>query len=636
MASSLPRNAVPKPLPNNRLFSIPRRLLCFTLTIAGLASLQGAEPLVSPVPPSGRVSNGPVATRFSIQSQNGIPWLVDPQGHPFFYLGVSCVDQGTRPDQFDSSNPSYAASRYYAGSNQWAEATTRRLRSWGFNTIGAWSDFATFRRSGTDLKFAPVLHVGSTAGAPWWDMWDPKIIDRMHQIARDKILPLQHDPRVIGYYSDNEMGWWNATLFKMTLEQAPTSGQRRRLLRLLRETYHDQWEELLADFEPEGTSSWEELEQTGMLYLRPGGRGIQTMRKFLGLLAERYYSLVREIIHKYDPGALVLGDRYQSFYYPEVARAAGPYLDAISSNLNANWSDGTFARFYLQTLHDLSGKPIIVSEFYMSAAENRSGNRNNRGVFPVVATQKARADGVRTTLQALAKNPWVLGADWFQYYDEPTHGRADGENYNFGLVDIADQPYDGLTRIFSETQPAKIKSQSLAHPSAPDAGQGVPRAPADPFAHLEPTLGLKHWDRARGFVKPTSKFPVADLYLCWNKQAIYLGLYAQDIVEEAFYRSKFVPKNDRAQWLVRLPGSGRSVQARIGSGAEPIVDDPAVRIANLSGLNLNVRNIAIMELPASLFGKKRFRTGDKIQVGSTLFTHCQGYQMDWSGEFVLR
>lgn len=24
-----------------------------------------------------------------------------------------------------------------------------------------------------------VLHIGSTAGAPWWDMWDSKITDRM-------------------------------------------------------------------------------------------------------------------------------------------------------------------------------------------------------------------------------------------------------------------------------------------------------------------------------------------------------------------------------------------------------------------------------------------------------------------------
>jgi hypothetical protein len=41
-------------------------------------------------------------------------------------------------------------------------------------------------------------------------MWDPKIINRMDQVARDQILPLRDDPRVLGYYSDNEMGWWNA------------------------------------------------------------------------------------------------------------------------------------------------------------------------------------------------------------------------------------------------------------------------------------------------------------------------------------------------------------------------------------------------------------------------------------------
>jgi hypothetical protein len=36
---------------------------------------------------------------------------------------------------------------------------------------------------------------------------------------------------VIGYYSDNEIGWWNAILWKMTLEQPATSGQRQQLRR---------------------------------------------------------------------------------------------------------------------------------------------------------------------------------------------------------------------------------------------------------------------------------------------------------------------------------------------------------------------------------------------------------------------
>ena len=195
-------------------------------------------------------------------------------------------------------------------------------------------------------------------------MWDPKIIERMDAVAREQILELRDDPRLVGYYSDNEIGWWNAILFKMTLEQAPTSGQRQRLIELLRQTYRNDWSSLLRDFEPApGVENWDTLAQHGMLFLRPGGNGIRVERRFLELLAERYYSLVRDIIRKYDQRALILGDRYQSFYYPEVARASARYVDAVSSNLNASWNDGSFARFYLETLHGLAAKPVLIGEF---------------------------------------------------------------------------------------------------------------------------------------------------------------------------------------------------------------------------------------------------------------------------------
>src|SRR5258708_22404055 len=219
-----------------------------------------------------------------------------------------------------------------------------------------------------------------------------------------------------------------------------------------------------------------------MLFLRPGGEGIRIERQFLELLAERYYSLVRDIIRKYDRRALILGDRHQSFYYPEVARASARYVDAVSSNLNASWSDGSFARFYVETLHRLSGKPVLIGEFYLCARENRSGNKNSRGVYPVVDTQKERAAGFRTTLQALLRTPCVIGMDWFQYYDEPTHGRYDGENFNFGLVDIHDRPYEALTSAASALDLVALKNQQIT--ARPDASQGVPRAPPNPLGQF--------------------------------------------------------------------------------------------------------------------------------------------------------
>lgn len=586
-------------------------------------------------PADSPLTNDSLAAKpFSIQQIDGISWLARPGGQRFFSFGVNCVNQGTPRDKFDPKNPGYAAWQHYRDPSHWGETTLQRLKSWGFTTIGGWSDFEILKQlQAADFAFTPVLHIGSTAGAPWWDMWDPKIVERMDQVAREQIVPLRDDPRLLGYYSDNEIGWWDAALFKMTLEQASSSGQRRRLLNLLKQTYHNNWGELLKDFEPEGAGSWEELERRGMLYLRPGGNGVHVTRRFLGLIAERYYSLVHDIIRKYDKRALILGDRYQSFFYPEVARASGPYVDAASTNLNASWNDGAFPRFYLETLHALTGKPILISEFYMAARQNRSGNPNDHGVFPVVETQAERVKGFRNTMHALLRVPYVIGADWFQYFDEPTHGREDGENFNFGLVDIHDRPYEPLTATTTALDLTSLKKQRV--PAPPDASQGVPRAPRDPLAHFRPNLALKDWDRERGFVAPKSEFPLADLYVAWNENAIYLGLYAQDVVEHAYYRDKIVPVGESAEWSVAIVASGKLIRARIGTGAKPTVNEPAVRIVGLSGADLNVRNIAAIELPAKLFGKKRFQAGDQIKLASTLLAHARAYRVAWEGSFTL-
>src|SRR5215468_9811161 len=197
-----------------------------------LLSLVGTLPIFS-----GELGESASRPRgFVIEERGNEAWLVRPGGERFFSLGVCVVSQGTARQEFDRANPGYAAWQHYADSNAWAEATVKRLKSWGFTTVGGWSDFQPLQRvAEPGIAFAPVLHIGSTAGAPWWDMWDSKITDRMEAVARDQILAWRDDPRVLGYYSDNEMGWWNGILFKMTLEQAATSGQRERLVALLRE-----------------------------------------------------------------------------------------------------------------------------------------------------------------------------------------------------------------------------------------------------------------------------------------------------------------------------------------------------------------------------------------------------------------
>jgi hypothetical protein len=573
-------------------------------------------------------------------------WLVAPDGATFFSLGVCMFNQGTQTDEYEESKPSYVALRHYETPDAWAEASLGRLGEWGFTTIGGWSDYATVRRAGDNQWWlTPVVHMGSTSGAPWFDMWDAKVIRRIEEVAAQNMAPTRGDPRVLGYYSDNELGWWNAILWKMTLEQPASSGQRQRLVRMVRETYSDDWQALTRDFQPQNATNWAELEQRGMLWLRPGSEGIRTIRRFLSLVADRYYQLMHDTLHRLEPDAMYLGDRFQSFYYPEVAKACRPYVDIVSTNLNASWNDGTFLNSYLDTLHQLTGKPIIVSEFYMAAKENQSGNKNSVGGFPEVISQRERAASLANTLRELVRRPYVVGSDWFQYYDEAPHGRKlDGEDYNFGLVDIHDTPYEHVTEAFAALELSELKSAagSQAAPAfsrqqnalSGTAAMTVPPAPADPLSDFEFIRAIKSWDRRRGFVPPVSDHPIGDLYLCWSPAALYLATYVIDVVEPDYYRDGKIPDIDRALWTVQVNG-GKPISARIGAGKDPVTNGAPARVQSISGVYHDVRCITVIQLQAQHLGKETLRVDDEFELESSFVSHGQAYRVEWKGKFTL-
>jgi hypothetical protein len=357
------------------------------------------------------------------------------------------------------------------------------------------------------------------------------------------------------------------------------------------------------------------------------------MREFLAILAQRYYAVARDVIRKLDRRALLLGDRYQSFYYPEVARAAAGFVDAISSNLNASWNDGSFPRFYLDTLHELTDRPVLVGEFYMCAMENGTGNPNDRGNFPTVLTQRERAHAFTATLHALTRLPYVVGADWFQYYDEPAKGRFDGENFNMGLVDVLDQPYEELTARAASLDLLQLKSHPA--PKRADARAGIPRATRHPMMEFRPQTALKHWNRERGFVPPLTRCPMADLYACWQPDALFLGLYTLDPVEPEYYQDGQIPEVDRAEWTVLPRSGGDPIRLRLGAG-RPATGVPSdVSVTNLSGLKLTVQNIAAMRIPASRFGRAALHPGDTVNLTVKLLTHARAYRVEWAGEFKL-
>jgi len=557
----------------------------------------------------------PVATRFNLVNKDGFWWLAGPDKKPFFSLGVCCVTTGSSFMEDDPANPGYAAYRYYPnGKQSWAEDTVSRLQSWQFNTIGAWSDAKTLRLAkAPNLRFTPILHMGSGAGAPWKDMWDPQTVGLMDAIARDQMKELRGEKRVIGYFSDNEQGWWYGALFDWAWKGAHTRGK---LVDLLQKRYLD-WSALSRDFVPVGAADFAGLSKGGRLYLRPGGNGIAAVDAYIGMLAERYYSLCKSIIKKYDPAAFYLGDRYISNFYPAVAKAAGKYADVVSTNLNADWNDGSFSPFYLPSLYRAARKPLMITEYYMCATQNRSGNKNDSSGFPVVATQADRAQGFWNSTNILLSTPYVVGAHWFQYTDEPKNGRGDGENYDMGLVDVYNQPYDELTKAASSLDLAKRQVAKVsARTGAPEIS---PASAAD----------LNKWPRKAAYWPPSTPSDRGDAFVAWAPDAAYVAVYwNEDRFAEAFYKDGKIPDADEP--LLTIQGLSKPVKLRLVS-TTPQVYGPVEIVA----LKTGVRNTAIIRIPASSLGLTSLSVGGKLSFRCVLQTRARAHTIGWGSVKTL-
>ncbi len=64
--------------------------------------------------------------------------------------------------------------------------------------------------------------------------------------------------------------------------------------------------------------------------------------------------------------------------------------------------------------------------------------------------RQERADLYQACVEALATLPHCIGYHRFEYGDEPKQGRFDGEDCNYGLVKIDDEPWELLTTRFRE------------------------------------------------------------------------------------------------------------------------------------------------------------------------------------------
>jgi hypothetical protein len=408
---------------------------------------------------------------FRTAKVNGKWWLVDPDGHLFFSHGIDCVRMidvtpvaerdawfqdfpGTQPEFKEFQHPGFVLKGHYAGrsvqsfgfaaanlkrkygptwNQAYPEVIHRRLRAWGLNTIGMWSDEGVRL-----LRHTPYVDAVGSHGARmiegsegYWgkfpDVFDPAFAKSLDQQMAAKKGRSAGDPWCLGFFSDNEMSWGDElSLAQAALGSKPDQPAKQAFLADLRAKY-TRIEDLNRAW---GTqhASWEDFAQSTA---RPDpAKAGDDLRAFYTRIAEQYFRTVRDAIHSAAPGQIYLGCRF-AWVNPRAAAAAARYCDVVSYNLYQR----DVADFRFPGGTDV---PLIIGEFHFGALDR---GLFHTGLVPV-ENQAARAQAYRNYVLGARRHPQFVGCHWFQYQDEPTTGRVyDEENYQIGFVDIADTPY---------------------------------------------------------------------------------------------------------------------------------------------------------------------------------------------------
>jgi beta-galactosidase GanA len=299
------------------------------------------------------------------------------------------------------------------------------------NTIANWSDQKIYLMRKT--PYVVSIHKnrkpieGSTG---YWGKF-PDPFEPSFRTSLDKRLVAEKgksadDPWCLGYFVDNELAWGEelslavaalASPKEQAAKQAFVADLKKKYERIEKlnntwETEHASWNALLeSQTPPDEEKAREDLEA------------------FSTRVAEEYFRVCRAAVKAVAPNTLYLGCRF-AWVNDRAVRAAAGFCDVLSFN----------AYKYSVADHELPDgidMPVVIGEFHFGALD--------RGMFHTglkpVANQNERAATYASYVRGALEHPAIVGTHWFQFGDQATTGRGDGENYQIGFLDVCDTPY---------------------------------------------------------------------------------------------------------------------------------------------------------------------------------------------------
>ncbi|HSI08409.1 MAG TPA: sugar-binding protein [Rariglobus sp.] len=380
---------------------------------------------------------------------------------------------------------------------EWTGQAVGRLRAWGFNSDGAFSNYS---RTMSELNFPTVAFLPSGGDEGVKSLPDKVGVSRVMdpfapgaEAALDRayarsVADRAGDPLLIGYFLGNEQHF--EILPKLIVGyKASAVPAKAKLVEVLRERHGGDIARFNAAWEPvKPFASFDELGEA-TLFIRTDAAATD-MRAFHQLYLESYYGMIRRVFKKHDPNHLLIGSRWtpNTANHEDTVRIGGKYLDVISINYYTYGIEKDF----LKKVYDWSGgRPMLFSEWYFSSTEHGLGGGKE------VKDQAERGLAYRNYIEQAAATGFVVGSQWFLYSDQSITGRFfegfNGEGNNTGFVDVTDRPYAPLVNAARATH-ARIydvllgKEKPFVYDDARFSGQGVGGAKIVSIPPAPPTL----------------------------------------------------------------------------------------------------------------------------------------------------
>ena len=404
------------------------------------------------------------ASFYRVEKDQAGAWrLLDPSGSPTVWLGVDHVKFDGFRCEADGNRKHYreANLRQFGTVEAWASNTVERLRSWGFNGLGAGCNNAAFKGSGLGRCVFLALGDSATAekadeehwlsdnlhtpGTAFPNVFNPDFAVHCDREAAKACAPNRDDQEVLGYFIDNELAW-----------EARKSGPA------------GEWGLFdNACAKPAGNTARAAVDA----FLAERGLKvgddipIPVRMAFVEFVADKYFEITTSAIRRHDPNHLVLGCRFAGTIYPdEVFRSAGKYCDIVSINGYAepipDRNEMVLSyrgRYYLiaetfSKIGAVAGRPVMLTEWSFPAFD--SGLPCLRGVGKRFDTQQERAWATALYARSVLSSPWVIGYDYFMWVDMPAKGISFRfpEDTNYGLVREDGTEYAELTQAFAAIQ----------------------------------------------------------------------------------------------------------------------------------------------------------------------------------------